>query len=70
MIPKVAVQNQAGHDVVWVVQSGRVERRAITVGDTKAENVVVVAGLSAGERVVADGAQKLSEGSRVKESKR
>ena len=55
---------------VWVLEDGRVERRAVTLGETKADEVVVLAGLAAGERVVAEEPAKLSEGSRVKEVKR
>ena len=69
-IPKSAVQKYKGRDAVWVLEDGRVERRAVTLGETKADEVVVLAGLAAGERVVAEEPAKLSEGSRVKEVKR
>lgn len=68
-IPKGAVQKENGRDVAWVVRNGRVERRALSLGGTKADEVVVLAGLTAGERVLVDVPRNLSEGSRVRESK-
>jgi RND family efflux transporter MFP subunit len=68
-IPKTAVQKENGRDVVWVVQNGRVERRALTLGGTKADEVVVLAGLAAGERVLVEIPRNISEGSRVNEAK-
>ncbi len=68
-IPAAAVSKQGGRDVVWLVRDGRVERRAITVGATRGEEVTVAAGLNGGEKLAVDGADKLVEGSRVTEAK-
>jgi RND family efflux transporter MFP subunit len=65
VIPKAAVRQQDGRDIVWVVRDGRVERRAVTVASTGADEVSIAAGLSAGERVVADKAEGLVDGARV-----
>src|ERR1017187_2218352 len=54
MVPKSAVQSRDGRDVVFVVQHGRAERRAVTVIDTQGDDSVLSAGVSAGESVVAD----------------
>ena len=51
IVPKAAVQQQDGRDVVLVVQSGRAERRAVTVSKTRLDEVVISAGVAAGERV-------------------
>ena len=69
-VPKSAVRKDDGKDVVWVVQTGRLERRAVSVGSTKGNEVTVAAGLSAGEKVVTEGPAKLVGGSRVREVKR
>ena len=69
-LPKTAVQQQDGRDVVLVVQNGRTERRAITVTSTGADNVVVSAGISAGERVVVDWPKGLAPGVAVREIER
>ncbi len=68
-LPKTAVQQQDGHEVVFVVQNGRAERRAVTVTSTGANEAVVSAGLTAGERVIADQTQGLTDGAKVKEAK-
>ncbi len=69
-IPKSAVRQHEGRDVVWVVRDGRAERRAITVGTTRGDDVAIAAGLSGGEKVVVDRTDHLAEGARVTEEKR
>ena len=68
-IPKTALQQQEGHDVVFIVQNGRAERRAVTVSSTGSDEVLVGAGVAAGERVVADAPKGLAQGVKVKELK-
>jgi RND family efflux transporter MFP subunit len=68
-IPKTALQQQEGHDVVFIVQNGRAERRAVTVSSTGTDEVLVSAGVAAGERVVADSPKGLAQGVKVKELK-
>jgi RND family efflux transporter MFP subunit len=68
-IPKAAVRQREGRDMVWVVREGRVERRAITVADTLGNDVSVAAGLSGGERIAIEGTDQLVDGGRVKEAK-
>jgi len=69
-IPKAAVQQRDGKNVVWLVRDGTVERRAITVGETRGEEVTAAAGLNGGEKIVLDAPAELAEGSRVIEAKR
>jgi RND family efflux transporter MFP subunit len=69
LIPKSAVQSQDGRDVVFVVQNGRAERRAVTVSDTQGDDSVLSAGVSAGESVVVDSPAGLTDGTVVKEKK-
>jgi RND family efflux transporter MFP subunit len=69
IIPKAAVQQQDGKDVVLVVQNGRVERRAVTVVSATSEEVELSAGLAGGERVVVDSPNGIADGTRVKELK-
>ena len=66
-VPKAAVRSADGRDVVFVVKEDRVERRAIKVGAAQGEQVEVVSGLTAGERVVVEGPASLADGARVKE---
>ncbi len=69
IVPKSAVQQQDGRNVVLVVQNARAERRAVTVSTTRGDEVVVSAGVAAGERVVADWPPGLKDGSAVAEKK-
>jgi HlyD family secretion protein len=66
-VPKSALRQREGRDVVLVVRSGRVERRAVTVAGTTAEDTELSAGLAAGERVVIEGPVDLTDGALVKE---
>jgi HlyD family secretion protein len=66
LVPKTAVQQQDGHSVVFVVQNGKAERRAITVSGTRAEDVVVSAGVGAGEKVIATWPAGLKDGTEVR----
>jgi RND family efflux transporter MFP subunit len=68
-LPKTALQQQDGRDLVLVVQNGRTERRAVTVSSTGADEVVVGAGVAAGERVVAEWPKGLGDGARVIEKR-
>jgi HlyD family secretion protein len=68
-IPKSAVRQRDGKEVVWVVQGGRAERRAITTGSTRGDEVTISAGLNGGERIVIDPVENLADGP-VTEAKR
>jgi RND family efflux transporter MFP subunit len=69
IIPKGAVQQQDGRDVVFVVQNGRAQRRAISILSRESDEVTVGSGISGGERVIVSGAAGLKEGAAVKEAK-
>jgi HlyD family secretion protein len=69
MVPKIAVKEDGGRPVVWVVKEGRLERRSITTGIAKGSEMAVVAGLAEGEKVVVEGPAKPTEGLRVREQK-
>jgi HlyD family secretion protein len=68
LIPKTAVQQQEGRDVVLVVRNERVERRTVTVGSSGADEVLISAGVVAGERVVVDGPAAIADGTAVVEA--
>ena len=67
LVPKASVRAADGSSIVFVVREGQAERRAITVGAADGDQVEVVSGLTAGERVVVNGPPTLADGSRVKE---
>src|SRR2546422_4008401 len=66
-VPKTAVQQQDGRDVVLVVQNGRAERRAVTVSSLGGDEAVISAGVAAGEKGVADWPKGLGDGATVRE---
>jgi RND family efflux transporter MFP subunit len=65
--PKTAVQQRDGHDVVLVVQGGHAQRREVTVSKMLLDEVLISAGVAAGERVVVDSAPGLTDGAAVAE---
>jgi RND family efflux transporter MFP subunit len=69
-VPKAAVRQRDGRDVVWLFRDGRVERRAVTVGAARGDEVTIAAGLSSGDKVVVEGPDNLADGARVTEANR
>jgi RND family efflux transporter MFP subunit len=65
-VPKVAVRSVDGRTVVFIVKDDRVERRAIRAGREDGDQVEVLSGVSAGERVVIEGPVTLKDGDRVR----
>jgi len=67
-VPRSAVHQRDGRDIVWVVRKGRVERRAVTVGAVRGDEVTIAAGVSGGDRVVVGGPDSLADGAGVVEA--
>ena len=67
LVPKGAVRTVGGTAIVFVVKGERAERRAVKTGANDGDLVEVVSGLTAGDRVVTEGAATLADGARVKE---
>jgi len=63
--PRAAIRTDQGQSIVFVVVEDLVERRAVRVGDARGDQVEIVSGLSAGDRVVVEGPPELADGSRV-----
>ncbi len=66
LVPKAAVRTADGRKIVFVLKQDRVERRAVSVGLEQGDQIEVVSGVTAGERVVVDGPQTLKDGDKVK----
>ncbi len=65
-VPRGAMRADGGQSIVFVVVEDRVERRAVrAAGDAAGDQVEIVSGLAAGERVVVEGPPDLADGSRV-----
>jgi multidrug efflux system membrane fusion protein len=66
VIPTSAIERGQQGSFVYVVQpDNTVASRPVTLGTTEGERVAIAKGLSVGERVVTDGADKLKEGMQV-----
>ncbi|MCI0749172.1 MAG: efflux RND transporter periplasmic adaptor subunit [Nevskiales bacterium] len=65
-IPSQALAQEESVTVVFVLKDDTVERRAVTPGLRRGEQVQVLAGLSAGERVALGPLDQLADGVRVK----
>ncbi|AOS44380.1 Multidrug resistance protein MdtA precursor [Lacunisphaera limnophila] len=66
LVPKAAVQNRDGRDVVFVVTGGRAERRAVTVVGTQDAETTLSAGVADGETVALDAPTELTDGASVR----
>ena len=64
-VPKAAVQKDNGNDVAWVVQDGKVERRAVSVANSSGDESILTAGLAQGETVVLNPPATLTDGTAV-----
>jgi len=66
-LPVAAVQKQAdGSLFVWTVDRQKAAHRSkVTIGQTEGNYVLVKSGLNTGDRIVTEGYQKLSEGTKV-----
>jgi RND family efflux transporter MFP subunit len=67
LVPKAAVQNQDGHDVVFLIHDNHAERRAVTVSNTQGDDSVISAGVVVGEKVIVNAPAGLKDGGAVKE---
>jgi RND family efflux transporter MFP subunit len=69
-VPKSAVRQRDGKEIVWVVTNNRVERRAVTLGGTVGDQTTIAAGLNGGERIVIEGPENLADNAAVTEAKK
>jgi len=67
MIPVMAVQRNAdGNLFVWTVdQQKKAHRTTVAIGQTEGNYVLIKEGLNMGDRIITEGYQKLSEGTKV-----
>ena len=67
MVPVTAVQKKTdGSKFVWIVaKDSTAHRTTVTIGQTQGNYICIINGLNIGDRVVTEGYQKLSEGTKV-----
>jgi multidrug efflux pump subunit AcrA (membrane-fusion protein) len=66
-LPVTSVQKRAdGTLFVWTVEKDSTSHRTpVAIGPTQGNRIVVISGISNGQRIVTEGYQKLSEGTKV-----
>ncbi len=65
VVPREAVRQDGGTDVVFVVTGDRAERRAVRLNVSEGDGAQIVAGLVGGEQVVVQGPSDLADGDAV-----
>ena len=68
LVDAAAVFPDTGRDLVYLVRDGRVQRRAVRLGDRRGSDVFVLSGLVEGDRVVVEGLEGLEDGAEVVEA--
>ena len=67
LVPTPAVQSGAPGDYVYLVNADQsVSVHKVTQGPSDGKNTVIVSGLTAGQKVVTDGMDRLSDGAKIK----
>jgi multidrug efflux system membrane fusion protein len=64
-LPVSAVFHRDGKPAVWVVSHGKVDLVPVTTGELYGNDVAIIGGLAAGQRVVTAGVNRLEPGQRV-----
>ncbi|MFO1501183.1 MAG: efflux RND transporter periplasmic adaptor subunit [Verrucomicrobiota bacterium] len=70
LVPRSAVRELDGRQIVFLVRDGQVERRAVKVEGNRGDQVALSAGVGPGDRIVVNPPPQMKEGDRVKEKAR
>lgn len=65
IIPKSAVHNDGGKQIVYLVRDQKLERRAVSLGAERGSDVEIIAGIAPGDKLVVSSADRLHEGQAV-----
>ncbi|HXN54084.1 MAG TPA: efflux RND transporter periplasmic adaptor subunit [Candidatus Acidoferrum sp.] len=65
LIPKSAVHDENGKNIVFLVKDDKTERRAVTLGGSRGSDTEVIAGVSVGDTLVVKGPGNLRDGQSV-----
>jgi HlyD family secretion protein len=65
LVPAAVVRNENGRSIVWVVRSGRLERRDVDAGPVSGNLREIRSGLAGGEQLLSGGLESPREGLRV-----
>jgi RND family efflux transporter MFP subunit len=62
IVPRTAIRNDNGRSIVFLLADKKLERRAVTLGSERGNDVEILAGISPGDSVVVRGGEGLHEG--------
>lgn len=65
LVPRSAIRTEDGKSVVFLVKDQKVERRAVSLGGQRGDDVEIMAGLASGDSVVVRGPESLRDGQSV-----
>jgi multidrug efflux system membrane fusion protein len=65
VVPPAAIQRGPSGPYVFIAAGGSVKRQPVTVGHEDEQTSIVTAGLAVGDKVVVDGASRLSDGTKI-----
>jgi RND family efflux transporter MFP subunit len=65
LVPQAAIRQDAGEDVIYVVNDGKAQRRAVTLGGQRGDERLLQSGVAAGESVIVDAPATLKDGDTV-----
>ncbi|MBG86109.1 MAG: efflux transporter periplasmic adaptor subunit [Verrucomicrobiales bacterium] len=68
VVPSAAVAERGGREVVFLINNGLVERRAVALGDEKDGEVTVLAGVNGSDTIISPVSAGLKSGIKVKET--
>jgi len=66
MVPSAAVRNDNGSTIVFLYRDGKLERRAVKVGDVSENQEEIIAGLTDGDQIVSRDLANLRDGEAVR----
>src|SRR5207248_5030403 len=66
LVSKRAIADRNGQPVVWVMSAGRAQRRAVTLGPDRLDQVEIKSGLVPGEAVIVNPPATLNDGAVVR----
>ena len=66
LAPNPGIQLGASGNFVYLLNGDTVSKRDVTIGATDGKHTVIMSGLSAGDKVVIDGVDRLRDGAKVK----
>ncbi|RZK52569.1 MAG: efflux RND transporter periplasmic adaptor subunit, partial [Hymenobacter sp.] len=68
VIPNKAIIEQMGENFVYVARGDSAKQQKVQLGPRLSDNIVIMSGIKAGDKVITDGIQKLRDGGKIQVS--